>query len=158
MNLFLLNLVLAVLFAAVIGSFTLGWLVVGFVLGTLAMWVTKPLYGKDSAYFLRGARMVRLVVYFLYELVVSSIRVVWDVITPQHISRPGIVAVPLDAKTDTEIMLVANLISLTPGTLSLDVSEDRSILYVHAMFIEDVDQTIREMKDGMERRLLEVTR
>lgn len=158
MNLFLLNLVLAVLFAAVIGSFTLGWLVIGFALGTLAMWVTKPLYGKQSTYFLRGARLIKLMIYFLYELVVSSVRVVWDVITPQHISRPGIVAVPLDAKTDTEIMLVANLISLTPGTLSLDVSEDRSTLYVHAMFIEDVDQTIRDMKDGMERRLLEVTR
>lgn len=158
MNLFLLNIVLAALFAAVIGSFSLGWLAVGFALGTLAMWVTKPLYGQDSTYFLRGARLVKLLVYFLYELVVSSVRVVWDVITPQHISRPGIVAVPLDAKSDTEIMLVANLISLTPGTLSLDVSEDRKTLYVHAMFIEDVDETVQDMKNGMERRLLEVTR
>ena len=79
-------------------------------------------------------------------------------ITPPFYSRPGIVAVPLDARTDFEIMTLANLISLTPGTLSLDVSEDRRTLYVHAMFIDDPDALRREIKQGMERRVLEALR
>jgi len=72
--------------------------------------------------------------------------------------RPGIVAVPLDAETDAEITLLANLLTLTPGTLSLDVSADRRFLYVHMMYIEDADVARRQIKDGYERRVLEVLR
>jgi len=96
--------------------------------------------------------------YFVKELFISNFRVMWDVITPKHISRPGINGVPLDAKTDLEIMLVANLISLTPGTLNLDVSEDKTILYVHVMFLDDVEEACRTIKEGLERRVLEVMR
>ena len=78
--------------------------------------------------------------------------------TPSHISRPGIIRLPLDARTDMEIMAVANLISLTPGTLSIDLSDDRRYLYVHVMFLDDVDAVRRELKDGLERRVLEVLR
>jgi multicomponent Na+:H+ antiporter subunit E len=66
--------------------------------------------------------------------------------------------VPLDAKTDFEIMMVANLISLTPGTLSIDLSEDRRYLYVHVMFMQDVAEVRRELKQGLEKRVLEVLR
>ena len=65
---------------------------------------------------------------------------------------------PLDARTDAEIMLVANLISLTPGTLSLDLSEDRKLLYIHVMFLDDIEQTRRQIKEGLEKRVLEVMR
>jgi multicomponent Na+:H+ antiporter subunit E len=57
-----------------------------------------------------------------------------------------------------EILLVANLISLTPGTLSIDLSEDRSILYVHVMFLDDPARFRQSIKDGVERRVLEVMR
>ena len=63
---------------------------------------------------------------------------------------------PLDVKSDAGILLVANLIALTPGTLSLDLSRDRRTLYVHAMFIDDPDALRRELKQGMERRVIEV--
>ena len=82
----------------------------------------------------------------------------WDVITPQHISRPGIIGLPLDARTDAEIMLVANLISLTPGTLSLDLSDDKRVLYVHVMFLDDIDATRQQIKRGLEKRVLGVMR
>jgi multicomponent Na+:H+ antiporter subunit E len=71
---------------------------------------------------------------------------------------PGIVRVPLDVKTDFEITLLANLISLTPGTLSLDVSEDRKVLYVHTMYVGDKDKFIEGIKSGFERRLLKLLR
>ena len=73
---------------------------------------------------------------------------------------PGVVAIPLDARTDAEIALLANLITLTPGSVTLDLSEDRRVLYVHAMYIDggDVEAYVRSVKDGLERRVLELLR
>lgn len=157
MRLLALNMALALGWAALVGSFTLPSLFVGFVLGYCAVWVAKPLFG-ETTYFERVWRLSTLAVLFIYELVVSSLRVVWDVMTPNHLSSPGIIAMPLDAKTDTEILVVANLISLTPGTLSLDISEDRKTLYVHGMFVDDPDALREELKQGMERKVLEALR
>jgi len=156
-DLFLLNIFLAIGFSAVLGEFSLGGLLSGFIVGYGALWLTKPLY-RNKQYFLRLPKVLLLIGYFVKELLVSNFRVLWDVITPKHISHPGIIGVPLDAKTNLEIMLVANLISLTPGTLTIDVSEDKKILYVHVMFLEDVEETIHAIKDGLERRVLEVMR
>ena len=157
MNLFLLNIFLALGFSAVLGQLNLSGFISGFVVGYVALWLTKPLYGK-TRYFERLSGVLRLIGFFGKELLVSNLKVLWDVITPQHISRPGIIGIPLDARTDAEIMLVANLISLTPGTLSLDISEDRRVLYVHVMFLDDIDQTRKQIKQGLERRVLEVMR
>ena len=157
MNLFLLNIFLALGFSAVLGQFNLSGFVSGFVVGYIALWLTKPLYSK-TRYFERLPRVLGLISFFCKELLVSNLRVLWDVITPQHISRPGIIGIPLDARTDAEIMLVANLISLTPGTLSLDLSEDRRTLYIHVMFLDDIDKTRRQIKQGLEKRVLEVMR
>lgn len=73
---------------------------------------------------------------------------------------PGVVAIPLDARTDVEIALLANLITLTPGSVTLDLSEDRRVLYVHAMYIDggDVEAYRRSIKEGLERRVLELLR
>ena len=73
---------------------------------------------------------------------------------------PGVIGIPLDARTDAEIALLANLITLTPGSVSLDLSDDRTVLYVHAMYIDggDVVAYRRSVKDGLERRVLELLR
>jgi multicomponent Na+:H+ antiporter subunit E len=156
-NPFLLNIFLAIGFSAVLGKFSLSGFMSGFIVGYFALWLTKPLYG-DVRYFRLLPRVLILVGYFIKELFVSNLRVLWDVITPTHISRPGIVGVPLDAQTDLEILLVANLVSLTPGTLSIDVSTDRKTLFVHVMFLEDVEEVRRSIKNGLEKRVLEVLR
>lgn len=104
---------------------------------------------------LRTWKLAALAAYFLYELVVSSVKVAWDVITPRPRARPGILAVPLDVRSDIGVMVLANLISLTPGSLSLDVSEDGRTLFVHAMFIDDVAEARAEIKDKMEFRVKE---
>ena len=157
MSPFVLNTFLALSWAALVGSFTLPSLLIGYAIGYLALWVARPLFGRTS-YFERVWRVIRLALLFVFELVVSSLRVVWDVVTPTHLSRPGIVAVPLDAETDGEILLVANLVSLTPGSLSLDLSPDRRTLYVHAMFVDEPETLRRSLKAGMERRVLEALR
>lgn len=156
-NLFVLNLFLAAGFSVVMGQLNLPGLIFGFVIGYLALWITRPLYGP-SRYFIRVINLVKLAATFSWLLLVSNFRVLWDIITPGHLSRPAVIGVPLDAKTDFEIMLVANMVSLTPGSLSLDVSADRNILYVHLMFLDDVSAARREIKEKIEKRVLEAIR
>lgn len=141
----------------VLETFTIKSLAIGFLLGFGALWLTRPLY-SDHRYFMRVVNIVRLVFFFIKALFISNLRVLWAVVTPSQTSRPGIIRLPLDARTDLEIMMVANLISLTPGTLSIDTSGDRRFLYVHVMFLDDVETTRRELKEGLEQRVLEVLR
>lgn len=157
MNLFAFNVLLAIGFMIVLDSFTLQSLLAGFFLGFAALWLTRS-HASQISYFRRTITVLNLIAFFFKALVISNLKVVWDVITPGHISQPGIVRVPLDAKTDFEIMMVANLISLTPGTLSIDLSDDRRFLYVHVMFMHDVAEVRRELKQGLEKRVLEVLR
>ena len=91
----------------------------------------------------------------LKELVVSNLRVSYDIVTPPWYMKPGVIAMPLKARGDFEIAFVANLISLTPGTLSLDVSDDRRVLYIHAMFLHD-EAELRHNLAELERRALEL--
>ena len=156
MNLFAINIVLSIVWASLWAEFTVLSLTTGFILGYAALWVAQPLFGEKVIYFRRVWRVINLIGFFLYGLVVSSIRVAWDVITPTQLSNPAIIEMPLDVKSDIEILLVTNLISLTPGTLSLDVSPDRKKLIVHAMFADDPESLIHELKDGMELKVMEV--
>lgn len=154
MNLFQLNLLLAAGWCALFGTFDLGHLLQGFLLAFAVLSIASPLYGR-TAYFRRVLLMTRLGAYFLYELVVSSVQVAWDVLTPTPRSRPAIVAVPLDLVDPAQITVLAILISLTPGSLSLDVSPDRKTLYVHQMFVNDPDEARSRIKTGFERLVRE---
>ena len=154
MKLFQLNLLFAGGWCALLGTFDLGTFVLGFLLAFAALSLSSPMFGQ-TAYFKRVLFAARLGAYFHYELSVSSLQVAWDVITPGHRSRPGIVAVPLDLEEPIQITVLANLISLTPGTLSLDVSPDGKTLYVHEMFLDDADETRRGIKTGFERLVRE---
>lgn len=156
MNMFILNIALAVIWAALWGSPTLLMLGSGYVLGFLTLWFSAPVFGLTDSYFLRSWRIVRLILFFIYELVMSSLRVAWDVMTPGDSSTPAILEMPLDVSSDIEILLVTNLISLTPGTLSLDVSDDRKTLTFHAMYADDPQAVIDDLRNGMERLVKEV--
>lgn len=155
MNPFVYNLILAFCWSAITGDFSLGGLVTGAVFGFLALWIAQPLVGMDRFYFLRVWRITRLALFFFWELLLSSVKVAVDVLRPVPRNTPRIITVPLDVKSDMEILTLTNLISLTPGTLSVDVTEDRSELIVHAMFADDPEAEIATLKSGMERMVLE---
>lgn len=99
---------------------------------------------------------VELAGFFLHQVVLSTLRVAWDVVTPKARARPGIVAVPLDLRSNGGVTLLATLITLTPGTLALDLSEDRRFLYVHSMFIRDADSERAKIKRRLESRVRKV--
>lgn len=154
MNTFGLNIILAIAWVAFTGSVSLTGLITGFAIGYGALWLIQPLIGT-STYFSRVTAWIKLIIMFHYELILSSLEVAMDVLTPRHRARPAVIEMPLDVKTDTGILLVTNLISLTPGTLSLDVSEDRKTLLVHAMFADDHEAILSNLKNGMERWVIE---
>ncbi len=158
MSLFLCNMLIALFWTLLTGHVSVGNLGVGFVLGYVALSLLYPATELKTSYFQKTLQLVRFVLFFTKELLVSTWRVAQDVVKPLPLMRPGVVGIPLDARTDLEITMLANIISLTPGTLSLDVSEDRKTLYIHAMYVVNPDDLRKEIKDGLERRLLELLR
>lgn len=157
MKVLLWNLLLALLWGAMTGRTDAANLLLGFALGYFVLWWLRPLLGP-TYYFRKLPDSIRFTFFFLRELIHSNFRVAWDVISPKSQRKPGIVAIPLDVNSDMEITFLANLITLTPGTLSLDVSDDRSVLYVHGMFVEDPQRMRDQIKKGFERRVLELLR
>jgi multicomponent Na+:H+ antiporter subunit E len=112
----------------------------------------------NSAYFGKSGALLSFAAFYVLEVVRANLRVALDVATPASRANPAIVAVPLEARTDAEITLLSNLITMTPGSLSIDVSDDRSVIYVHSMFVDDPDELRRSIKDDLERRVLELLR
>jgi len=123
-----------------------------------SLWLLMFFY--NEAAFYKSRQIGILVLFYLKELVVASLRVAYEVLTSRHHMQPAVVAIPLDAKTDLEITLLANFITLTPGTLSIDVSEDRKTLYVHEVYVKagDLDRVRKQIKGGFERKILKITR
>lgn len=147
--------VLALAWVAVTGEVSLGNLLEGTVLSALLLaLVRRP--PRRVLRLERAPKALGLALYFLKELLLANAAVARSVLSPASSLSPGIVAVPLDLTTDAGIATLANLVTLTPGTLSLDVSEDRRTLYVHALHVSDPEVFRRELKDGFERRVKEV--
>lgn len=153
------NLLLALTWSVLQAEVTLGNLFVGYVLGylILAMLIKGGVF-KESRYVGKVSLALSLVLYFIRELVHANLRLARDVATPKFSMRPGIIAVPLEATRDSEILLLSALINLTPGSVALDVSPDRRHLYVHVMYITDADAARIEITDGFERRILQLMR
>lgn len=100
--------------------------------------------------------LLKLLFFLFKEIIKANIRVAIDVLRPRFRSRPGVIGVSLSIKKDIEITILSNLISLTPGTLTLDISADKSYLYFHAMHIDDIDKLKQHIIFDYERRIREI--
>ncbi len=154
MILYVNHIMLAIIWAAVTGSFSPSNLLFGLVLATGSLYVIREQVGS-LGYFTRARRVISLGLLFFYELVLSAWRVAVLVMSPRMDLKPGILAYPLTLERDFEIALLANLITLTPGTLSVDVAEDKSTLYVHCIDCSNPDATRRDIAEGFERKIIE---
>lgn len=152
---FVSNILLTFVWVALTGNFEFINYVFGFLLSFFILWIITKDEGKTN-YFTLVPKIIAFIFFFLYELVKANLQVAYEVITPKLGVTPGIVKVPLDVKSNIGITLLANLISLTPGTLSLDISNDKKVLFVHAMYITDKDEFIHSIKNGFEKRILEI--
>ena len=153
------NILLALTWMGMTGDYTPQTLLAGFGLGFLVLFFARRVLGLPG-YLIKMRHALGLHLFMVWELLLANLRVAYDVLTPTHYMKPGVIAIPLEARTDLEITLLANLISLTPGTLSLDVSADRRALYIHIMYIDsdNLEAVRRKIKEGYERRVLEVLR
>lgn len=153
----LLVVILAILWAGATGSFSGLNLLFGGLVGAVAVFILRASLAERSA-LRRLRRIVSLSWLFLRELIMSAVRVAYVVIQPDlsKVVRPAMVEVPLKVKSDAEITILANLITLTPGTLSVDVSEDKSVLYVHALSIDTPEALIADIANGFEKKVQEV--
>jgi multicomponent Na+:H+ antiporter subunit E len=154
---FLINLLLAVAWGFVSGSFSILNLFLGFALGSVGLWLIRGQVATEG-YFTRTRRVASLAILFFYELVMSAVKVAITVLSPDMKVKPGIFDYPLQVDRDFEITLLANMITLTPGTLSVDVSDDRSTLFIHAIDASDPDATRRDIAEGFERKIMEAFR
>lgn len=146
------SILLALAWAALQGEVTLANLVVGYVIGyfILALLAKGGVMPKTLAATTIYA--IGLATFFLRELLVANVRVALDVLRGNRL-EPAVLAIPLDVTSDGEILLLSMLINITPGSVTIDLSDDRRTLYVHVMHMTTAEQSRREIKEGFERRV-----
>lgn len=154
---FLLNVMLTLIWLALTGNFTYINMFIGFIISYFILWIISR-NSRDDRYFTIAFKVVGFFFFFLYELLKANWQVAYEVMTSHLHMKPGIVKIELEAKTDLEITLLSNLISLTPGTLVVDVSDDKKVMYVHGMYLEDKVKFIESIKLGLEKPLLDIMR
>lgn len=151
-------LLLALLWCALNGF---SWidLLIGMVLGFAVLGFARAVLPWEIArHTLSLPRALQFAVLLSTDLFRASLLLAWDVLHPRELSHPRIIAYPLTARSEVEITLVACAFSITPGTVSLDLSDDRRVLYVHAMYCPDEAAMIERLRRRTELPLLAVVR
>lgn len=154
---FFLNILLSFVWVALTGHLNYTNFIFGYLLGFFILWMLERT-GNNKEYFLRVPKIITFTIRFLYDMLKANLEVAFDLITPKLYTQPGIIAYPLSATTDFEITMLSNVIALTPGTMVIDLSEDRKIIYIHVMYLKDKERFIDDLKENTEKKLLEILR
>ncbi|MGP4041778.1 Na+/H+ antiporter subunit E [Gracilibacillus sp. D59] len=153
----ILNLVIAIMWMFLGESYVFSSFLAGYIVGALLLFMLRR-FIPDAFYLDRVWKMIKLVLLFLKELIISNIDILKWVYKPKQDYKPGIFALPTELKSNWEITMLTSLISLTPGTLSVAVSEHNNIIYIHAMDIDNNEIAIEAIKTTFEKAIMEVTR
>ncbi len=152
---FLLNLFLTVVYVMLTANTSTPNVIIGFAIGFFVI----SLYGltrPGPSYAGKVWRLMRFGVYFLKILVQANLKIAWECITPGLSQTPRILRHDVSDLNDTQLTVLANSITLTPGTLVVDVSDDHKWLYVHCMYAQDRAAAIAELRDLHDRLKQEV--
>ena len=152
MSLYIVLSMFLAIWLAITGSVTPANIVFGVIVSALALGLIRHQIPRGNNHWLRLTRILSLVLLFFKELALSAWKVAVLVTRPKLDVQPGIFAYPLTVTTDFQITLLANL---TPGTLSVDVSEDRKTLYVHAIDCSDIEAARNDIRNGFEKKIME---
>ncbi|RYD99205.1 MAG: Na+/H+ antiporter subunit E [Sphingobacteriales bacterium] len=151
------NIMLTLIWVMLSGNTSIPNFGFGFVLGFVILYLTVR--GIDNRrYFYRVPRMVRFILRYIYEMLKANLQVTRTILMRKMDVAPAIIKYPLEAKTDFEITMLSNIISLTPGTLVLDISDDKKVMYIHTLYYKDKDSFIKYIRLNLEIKLLEVIR
>ncbi len=152
-----LNALLAIIWMLLANDPTVVGFVVGYAIGMLFLFALRRFF-KEPFYLRKVWATFKLLALFAKELVLSNIAVIGHILRPRLNVRPGVFAYRTELRSDWEITILSCLITLTPGTLTLEVSPDQGTLYIHAIDIRDADELKAQIKGTFERAIREVTR
>jgi multicomponent Na+:H+ antiporter subunit E len=152
----LLNVVLAFLWMFIKVSYDPISFIKGYIFGLLVIFVLRR-YFHSRFYLFRLWSFIKLIFIFIKELILSNIAIVKIVLKPKLDMSPAIFAMDTVLTKDWQITLLSSLITLTPGTLVIDVSDDNKTLFIHAMNIGEVEDEINSIKNSFEKAILEVS-
>lgn len=145
-NKFLLNLFLAVVYVGLAGEVTFLSALAGFLIGLFIITLLGHATGRGG-YVRRVWGIARFGAYFVFILTKANLQVAREILTPGFSMTPRILRYPVDGLTDVETTTLANAITLTPGTLSADITDDGNTLYIHCMYAQDRDEAIAELDE-----------
>lgn len=144
MTFFAVNVLLAAVWVLLVGA-SLGNLLVGFAVGFLVLAVSQPLTG--SARYVRSVvGLLRLLLHFHTMLIVANVRMARDVLRRRPRFHPAFLRIEVPDLSVTQAVVLANLISLTPGSLTVDTDAQGDVLFVHTLYAGDADAARREMR------------
>ncbi|TDQ38024.1 Na+/H+ antiporter subunit E [Aureibacillus halotolerans] len=152
----LITVIIAVLWMFLQETYTMQTFVVGIIFAVVLLVMLRR-FVPGRLYFITIWRFLKLVLVFSKELLIANWDVVKAVYSPRMNTKPGIFRVHTELRSKWQITLLANLISLTPGTLSLVVSDDRTVLYIHAMDIHSTEESAHNIKNTFEKLIMELT-
>lgn len=153
----LINIVITFVWMFLYSSWDLPTFIVGYLVGIVLLLMLRRFF--DGPLYIRKLyRFFILSLILLRELILSNIAVVKQVFKPKLAIKPGVFALKTDLNSDWEVTLLANLITLTPGTVTVDISPDQRTLYIHALDIDDIDEAVTSIKDSFEKAIMEVSR
>ncbi|MBO8126087.1 MAG: Na+/H+ antiporter subunit E [Firmicutes bacterium] len=153
----LLNIFLAFVWMLLQNSFNTANFLAGYVIGAIVLYVFRRGFPGGVIYLSRFKAVLELLIVFLWELLKASFTVAAMALSRKIDICPGIVSVPTELQSELAVVLLANLITLTPGTLTVDIAPDRSQLYVHVLNITGSEEEVRrEIKDKFEKRILKI--
>ncbi|WP_078379229.1 Na+/H+ antiporter subunit E [Sutcliffiella halmapala] len=153
----LINIIIALTWMFLKNDWSFPSFFVGYFWGVVIIFMMRR-FIPGRFYFERIIAIGKLFYLFLRELLLANIQVIRDILRPKLDIKPGIFAMPTELKSDWEITLLSLLITLTPGTVVMDISDDNKVLYIHAINIPDVDQAVMDIKNSFEKAIMEVTR
>ncbi len=155
MGFYLTNVFLSLLWMLLWGKFDIYYLVAGFVLGYMLLGlVSRTVEGQD--YGTKGWKLISFAFYFVRILVKANLQVAWEIVTPGHNMTPRLIRYDVQGLSPAQITTLANTITLTPGTLSVDIGDDQRHLYVHCMYAADRDAAVQELDELRDRLMREI--
>jgi multicomponent K+:H+ antiporter subunit E len=152
----LLTLILTIVWMLLQNELSAGMLVFGFILGIIIPW-GPSIWWPDTPKGVRPGKMISYSFIVIWDIIVANIEVAWIVLTvPTSKLKPAWIVVPLKLREPEAITMLAGTITLTPGTVSADLSDQGHSLLVHVLHTDDPDAVLDDIKTRYEARLLEI--
>jgi multicomponent Na+:H+ antiporter subunit E len=98
-------------------------------------------------------KIISFLFFYIWEVLMANIKMAYIILSPKPGIKPAIICIPLETQSDFEIALLVNLITMTPGSLSMDISTDRKTVYVHVMDNTDPTTVKNVLQEGLQKKV-----